>query len=358
MKPVRLAPNLVEHFYRGGSRIAALRGIETTSEFQPEEWIGSTVSRAGEDPVGQARTLDGTLLREVVSAEHEAWTGPAAAASAGGSDVGLLFKLLDADERLPVHVHPDRGFSRSHLDCPYGKTESWFVLQSDPGAAVYLGWSVDVDADELVRRRDAQDSEWMLSHMNRVEVEPGMGVVVPAGTVHAIDGGIFVAEVQEPADLSIVLEWSVTRLRQDECHLGLGFDVVMPAVATHALSREELDSLVTRNDMTARSSKARSLLASAADPYFRLMHLAPASGESERMPAGYAVLVVLDGSATLVGDGETFDVRAGDAVAVPHDFGEWRASGNVSLLVGTPGTGWPSTLRPGAVHETTASSGR
>ena len=58
MKPVRLQPNLVDHFYAGGARIAALRGIETTSDHQPEEWIAATVSRAGEPGVGLARTVD------------------------------------------------------------------------------------------------------------------------------------------------------------------------------------------------------------------------------------------------------------------------------------------------------------
>ena len=46
MRPVRLAPNLVEHFYRGGDKIAALRGIRTSSDHQPEEWIAATIARA------------------------------------------------------------------------------------------------------------------------------------------------------------------------------------------------------------------------------------------------------------------------------------------------------------------------
>lgn len=121
---------------------------------------------------------------------------------------------------------PDTGFSATHLDCPYGKTEAWYVLGTEPGAAVYLGWKTPVDRDELDRRRDAQDSAWLLDHMNRVEVHPGMGIFVPAGTVHAIDSGIFVAEVQEPTDFSILLEWSVTTSSRDESHLGVGFETV------------------------------------------------------------------------------------------------------------------------------------
>ncbi|GAB3618575.1 class I mannose-6-phosphate isomerase [Okibacterium endophyticum] len=344
MKPVSLAPNLVEHFYRGGERIAALRGIATTSEFQPEEWLASTVARAGESPAGLSRTADGTLLRDLVSADHTAWVGPDAAAAWGRADVGILVKLLDARQRLPVHVHPSREFATSHLGCPYGKTEAWFVLESASGAAVYLGWNTDVDRGELDDRRDAQDSEWMLSHMNRIEVAPGMGIVVPAGTAHAIDAGILLAEVQEPTDMSILLEWSGTTLTRNESHLGLGFDAVMPAVSKARLPLGTVERLVTRNDLSRTTREPLPLLAADTAPFFRLFHAAPEPGGVNRFAAGFAVVLVLSGSAELCGSTETVTVNAGDVLAVPHSFGDWRVSGDAGLLVGTPGDGWPATL--------------
>ncbi|MEP7369422.1 MAG: hypothetical protein ABI662_07195 [Dermatophilaceae bacterium] len=130
VKPLVLAPNLIEHFYRGGARIAALRGIQTTSERQPEEWLAATVSRADTELIGLSRTTSDELLRDLVSTDHASWVGPEFAAARNDSDVGILVKLLDAGQRLPVHVHPGRGFARSHLDCPYGKTEAWFVLEA------------------------------------------------------------------------------------------------------------------------------------------------------------------------------------------------------------------------------------
>src|SRR5690606_30639376 len=111
-----------------------------------------------------------------------------------------------------------------------------YVLDAEPGSAVYVGWKETVDRDELDRRRDAQDSEWMLDHLNRIPVRAGMGIVCPAGTAHAIGEGVFVAEVQEPTDFSILLEWSVTTSTREESHLDLGFDAVMPAVRTEATS--------------------------------------------------------------------------------------------------------------------------
>jgi mannose-6-phosphate isomerase len=62
MMPVVLAPNLIDHFYLGGDRIAALRGIQTTSARQPEEWLAATVSRADEEMIGSSLFRVGGLV--------------------------------------------------------------------------------------------------------------------------------------------------------------------------------------------------------------------------------------------------------------------------------------------------------
>lgn len=336
--PVRLAPNLVDHFYAGGERIARLRGIPTTSPRQPEEWIAATVARADAWPVGLARTVDGQVLRDLVAADPGAWVG----AATSDGDTGLLLKLLDAGQRLPVHVHPDRAFARSHLDCPYGKTEAWFVLEAEPDAAVHLGWSHRVDPAELTAHIDAQDGAWMLERMHRVPVRPGDGILVPAGTVHAIGAGILVAEAQEPTDLSILLEWSVTTSGRDDSHLGLGFGTALAAVSHEALAPAALDALVRRTDLAVRDDAPVGVLPEEADPFFRLDLLAPL-GRSATVAAGFAALVVLDGSGVLRGRSDV-EVAAGDVLAVPAAFGPWALEGDARTVLARPGAGWPRSL--------------
>jgi len=341
MKPVKLAPNLVDHFYAGGGKIASLRGVETASDHQPEEWIAATVARADAWPIGLAHTADGEVLRELVADDPRAWVGADVPAD---GDTGVLFKLLDAGQRLPVHVHPDRRFAAAHLDCPYGKTEAWFVLDASEDAAVYLGWRDAVDPDELARRRDAQDGAWMLERMHRIDVTQGDGIVVPAGTVHAIGAGVFVAEVQEPTDLSIVLEWSVTTSGREDSHLGLGFDTVMPAVSHERLDTDHLASLRTHVDPATRADTPQSCLAPEADPFFRL-HLATPTGRSTvRVEAGFAAAIVLHGRGTLEWETSSIDIGPGDALAVPASLGPWTIAGDASLLVARPGVGWPETV--------------
>jgi mannose-6-phosphate isomerase len=338
MKPQQLAPNLIDHFYRGGAKIAAMRGLAGHGERQPEEWIAATVSRFGEDTIGLASTVDGDLLRDLVTADPLGWIGDPHSGRFTPGDTGMLLKLLDAGQRLPVHVHPDRAFARSHLACPYGKTEAWLVLDADPGSAVHLGWQEDVDPEELAVRRDAQDGAWMLDRMHRIEVRRGDGILVPAGTVHAIGEGVFVLEAQEPTDWSILLEWSVTTATRDESHLGLGFDTAMGAVGHHRLDADRLRELLSRVDLDGPGPA--SCLVEEAGSFFRIDLV---SGDAA-VPAGFAALIVLNGEGDLRSAGGSVAVTAGQVLAVPAGFGEWRLTGTARGLAARPGQGWPADL--------------
>jgi mannose-6-phosphate isomerase len=272
-----------------------------------------------------------------VAADPAGWTG-AATPPAGPSDVGLLVKLLDAGQRLPVHVHPTRPFARDHLHSCYGKTEAWYVLETaGADAAVWVGFREDVDPGELAARVDAQDSDWMLGHMNRLPVRPGDGVVVPAGQAHATGAGVFLVEAQEPTDFSILLEWSVTTATRDESHLGLGFDRVLPAVDHRALA--EVAALHTHVDLDARGPQPLRLLAPAADPYVRVDLVAPSAG-AVTVPHGFAVAIVVAGG-ELGWAGGTVEIARGQAYAVPDGLGDWTVGGGGAVVLCRPAAAWP-----------------
>ena len=109
---------------------------------------------------------------------------------------------------------------------------------------------------------DAQDSESMLGAMRELPVAAGDAVFVPAGAPHAIGSGILMVEVQEPTDLSVLLEWDGFELTEDEGHLDLGWDT-----ALQALDRSAWDG--ARVDALRGPGPSRSLLPPEADPWFR-----------------------------------------------------------------------------------------
>src|SRR5436305_12103630 len=123
MNPVELAPNQVHQFYRGGEAIASFRGIPSTDDHAPEDWVGSTATMFGTDGAGLSALPDGRLLRDAIAADPVAYLGPEHTTEYG-TDPALLVKLLDPGERLPVHFHPDGAFVRDHLGAPHGKTEA------------------------------------------------------------------------------------------------------------------------------------------------------------------------------------------------------------------------------------------
>src|SRR3954464_1651988 len=233
VQPQLLPPNIVRHWYSGGPALAAWRGLPPVGERSPEEWVGATVARFGDPDLGPAPLADGTLLRDAVIAEPLDWLGRDDGAP---GDTGVLVKLLDAGQRLPVHVHPTREYASRHLGCAYGKTEAWYVLEADDDAAVWVGWREEVGQDTLTELVQAQDAEAMLALMHRVPVRPGDGVLVPGGTPHAIGAGILLVEAQEPTDQSILLERTNTSASDDEVFLGLTRDVALSAVGCAALT--------------------------------------------------------------------------------------------------------------------------
>ena len=306
MRPVVLPPNGVERFYRGGPAIAALRGIEPQGTHVPEDWVGSTTTVFGEEELGLSRLPSGELLRDAIAGDPVGFLGTGHTARRG-ADPALLVKLLDAGQRLPVHVHPDRPFARAALDVPYGKTEAWIVVGATPAEAGVA----------------------LLGALNPVAVSPGDALFVPAGVPHAIGEGLLILELQEPSDLSVLLEWRGFGIDNPlEASLGLGWDGALGCV-----DRAGRDIAPLRGPRPVEP--VARLLPEEADPFFRAERVAPAP-ETEIEP-GFAVLIVLEGEGTLEAeDGEPLELRRGETVLLPYGAGVCRVSGEVVLIACRP----------------------
>jgi mannose-6-phosphate isomerase len=338
--PQLLPVNQLEHFYKGGHRIATFRGAANDSSRRPEEWIASVTTMASDPTRGLSRLADGTLLRDAIVTESRSWLGPAHLDSYGAS-TELLVKLLDAGQRLPVHLHPDRPFSRRHLGIPHGKTEAWIVLDIAQGARVRLGFSESMSRSQVRAMVEAADSDALVRSLRARTVRPGDAVLVPAGVPHSIDAGVFVLELQEPTDLSILLEAQdlAVDLRKDG-HLGLGFDVALTALRLDAMDQSELDTLVMRAERLGKTGLT-SLLPAAAEPYFRAHRLrsdeAGPAASGPRVAAGFAVVLAVAGAGLLVPeDGAGLGLRRGDVAVVPFAAGDWRLAGALEVVVCRP----------------------
>ena len=328
--PSKLPSNQFDHFYRGGDRIGALRH-GPGGPMRPEEWIGSITTRFGESEQGLSRLSDGTFLKDAITANPVSWLGQAHIDSFGLS-IEVLVKLLDPDQRLPVHFHPNKAFAKAHLGLDHGKTEAWIILEAPAGAGVGLGFKETQNKEELLELVRNQDSSALLASLRRSEVSVGDAILVPAGVAHAIDSGIFVLELQEPTDLSALLEWEGFAVDGiNDGHLGLGFETVTDALMLDPLSDSEFDSLVMRNVFSGGA--LRSVLPIKADGYFRA-HLAPGIGDFE---TGFAIALVLDGTGEITfANAPGMHITKGDALVIPHAAGTYSISGANVIICRPP----------------------
>lgn len=328
MDVVPLARNSPPTFYRGSGRIDAFRGTPADGDDRPEDWVASTVTRHGAAAAGLTVLPDGRQLRAAVRDDPLQWMG-----IRHRSDVELevpLVKLLDAGQRLPVHVHPDDRWARRAGGWPKGKAEAWFVVEAPGTPVVHLGWTRDVTAAELADWVDRQDVSQLLGAMHTLPVSAGDTVYVPPGTAHAIGCGILLVEVQQPADLSVLLEWEGFFPDGSGAFLGLDQATALGCVSRRGLSLEGVDDLIRRGAL--HRPPGNQLLPDRAGAYFS----ADLLGAGSTVPAAYRTLVVLAGAGSLrssANDEPPHAIGRGDTLAVPAAAGPLQVAGSADLRV-------------------------
>ncbi len=132
-----------------------------------------------------------------------------------GGDYPLLVKVIQANDTLSVQVHPDDRIAELYEHCR-GKTECWYVLSADKDAQLVHGLNGIYSPSEM---RRAIESNSLSDFLRYVKVEAGDFIYIPAGTVHAIGGGLRLLEVQQSSDITYRLfDWG----RGRECHVEKG----------------------------------------------------------------------------------------------------------------------------------------
>lgn len=330
MTPIILPSNQPPNrFYLGGQKVSHFRGEQISIDSRvPEDWIASTTTCHGHSVLGLSRLADGSFLSDAIQADPQSWLG-LDHIKEFGIDTKLLVKLIDAGQRLPIHAHPSGAFASEHLGALHGKAEAWYILT--PGE-VFIGLRHDISADSLLELVTRQDAASLLSLMHRIPVIAHQTVYVPPGLLHAIGGGVFLAEVQEPEDLSILLEWRDFAIDGSvEGHLGLGFGKALEGVERCGRTESEIRQLIRNPAMDSTE-----LLPEQSNKYFRLDFLRGV-GRQENYERGFAVIIVLDGSFCITyGVGAKIEVSAGVTAVMPYGVGNYTISGDGIMLIARP----------------------
>lgn len=197
--PLRFVPFLRPMVW-GGRRLREVLGQPVTSdEAHGESWVVS--DHAMHHSEIASGPWAGRTLRSLMETEASFLLG-----QRNAPVFPWLVKFLDAHDWLSVQVHPDDESVERLLPGEGGKTEAWFVLDAAPGSRIYAGLLPGVDEQRL---RSALASGTVAECLHSFEPRAGDCVFLPAGTVHAVGGGVLMAEVQQTSDATFRLfDWN------------------------------------------------------------------------------------------------------------------------------------------------------
>lgn len=179
----------------GGADICPFKGITPVQEGIGESWeishVDCNVSVVDNGP------MEGQSLDDLIKNYGEELMGKKVVARFGNT-FPLLIKFIDANDNLSIQVHPDDELAKKRHNS-FGKTEMWYVVKTAPDAALYSGFSKQIDAEEYVKR---VEDNTIMDVLQRYEVNEGDVFFLPAGRVHAIGAGCFVAEIQQTSNIT------------------------------------------------------------------------------------------------------------------------------------------------------------
>lgn len=318
--PLLFEPNLHSVVW-GGDQLSPYKGLAPSDEPIGESWEVSAVPSS--TSIIANGTWKGKDLISVINEHPAAILGKAVHQKYHGQ-LPLLVKFIDAKRDLSIQVHPnDEMAQREHGKM--GKSEMWYIIRADEGAHLYAGFKQEITPDEYQKRiEDGSITEVLADH----QVKAGDVFYLPAGRVHAICGGIMLAEVQQSSD--------VTYRIYDYNRPGLDGK---PRELHTALAAQALDYHVERNYLTDYRAAKDQAIQIVDTPYFdvRIMEL---TGQFHRNLMKYDSFIIsmcLEGACRIVirHSGAEILLRQGYSTLIPAAIADYDViplSGRTRLL--------------------------
>ncbi len=200
MKPYKFESFLKTTIW-GGEQIAAFKGIDTDLHNVGESWEISDFP--GQESVVATGEDKGLNLSALVEKYKEQLVGEKVYAKFG-NHFPLLVKFIDSHQNLSVQVHPNDELAMKRHGCR-GKSEMWYVIKAEPGARIYTGLCKEITPEryeQMVTKETVDGYSPIMDVIATYESHQGDVFYLPAGRLHAIGAGNFVAEIQQTSDIT------------------------------------------------------------------------------------------------------------------------------------------------------------
>jgi len=191
-EPLLLRPVLMEKIW-GGRRLASVIGKTLPPGKIGESWEAST-HRNGVSTIASGSLKD-LRLDKAIAGNLKEMLGERIL-SRGYDTLPVLVKFIDASDKLSVQVHPNDEYAKIHEN-DRGKTEMWYILYTEPNAQLIYGLKEGTTRELLGSAIKKGEAE---KYLRYVDISAGDVLFVPAGTVHAILGGVVLLEIQQSSD--------------------------------------------------------------------------------------------------------------------------------------------------------------
>lgn len=284
-----------------------------------EAWLFSPLP--GEETVVESGVFEGENILSLAQRFGAALLGQRIYARYGAT-FPLLVKILDTAAMLSVQLHPDEETARL-AGLPCGKREAWYVLPEGEGAEMLLGLREALTRAELA---SAVEEHRIGSLLNRVSARAGYCYEVPAGTIHALDAGNFVLELQQPSDTTYRLyDWDRVDAHGKRRELHIEASLAAATLTPHYVP--------TRAEREAKGSGWETLVP---PPFFSARRAILPRGETvEVTPRDEARLIVLtEGDASLcIADGTHCSLPLRRAVMLPAQLPAARVHSTADSVV-------------------------
>lgn len=306
--PLLFEPNLHSVVW-GGNQLRPYKGLEPSDEPIGESWEVSAVPSS--TSIISNGAYKGKDLISIINEQSEAILGKKVNEKYDGK-LPLLVKFIDAKRDLSIQVHPnDEMAMREHGKM--GKTEMWYVIKAEEGAHLYAGFKEEITPQEYQQRiADGSITEVLADH----QVKTGDVFYLPAGRVHAICGGILLAEVQQSSD--------VTYRIFDYNRLGLDGK---PRELHTELAAKALDYHVEEEYRTAYSESPNKAIQIIDTPYFdvRVLEISKSFHRNMKKYDSFIITMCIEGDCKIHvrSTGEETLLKQGNSTLIPAAIADY-----------------------------------
>jgi mannose-6-phosphate isomerase len=300
----------------GGDRIIPFKHLDTQMEAVGESWEISGVK--GNETIVATGQDKGKSLNQLVREQKGRLVGEENY-QRFGDEFPLLIKFIDARQDLSIQVHPDDEIAQRHGKS-HGKTEMWYAFASAPGAVLYNGLKRQLTPEVY---EQMVENDTITEALARYEVSEGDVFFIPAGRIHAIGAGCFVAEIQQTSDITYRIydykrkdkNGNYRELHTKEAAESIDFRIYNNQHITYELSKNEGVQVVSCPHFTTA--------------VYDLTE--PMTLDYSELDS-FVILIAVKGQGKLICEDEEITFQMGDTVLLPATTQEVKVEGAVKFL--------------------------